>query len=409
MIRTAALLLALLGSAAALAAPVASGAPADAKRDELNDLRGRLDALKRDLAKSEESKASAADQLRDIESAISDANRRLRELTTQRGAVQDEIAALDTQSKEISARSAAQQQMLGRLLRHQFAHGEADALRLLLAGEDPNQNARDRHFLTLLSQTRAEIIGKLREAQVEKQRLAETAKERQVELEKIEAKQKEQRESLVAQQKQRQAVLAKISDRIRGQRKELGALKRDEQRLSNLIAQLAKIASRPKKPKVQKPAPSGRNESPRLHNEKVPQPGSDGSDFAALKGRLRLPVKGEIANRFGTPRAEGGATWKGLFIRAGEGSEVRAVAAGRVVFSDWLRGFGNLLIVDHDDGYLSVYGNNQSLYRQPGDAVKAGEAIAAAGNSGGNAESGLYFELRFQGQAFDPLKWVSLR
>jgi len=409
VIRTAALLLALLGSAAALAAPVASGAPADAKRDELNDLRGRLDALKRDLAKSEESKASAADQLRDIESAISDANRRLRELTTQRGAVQDEIAALDTQSKEISARSAAQQQMLGRLLRHQFAHGEADALRLLLAGEDPNQNARDRHFLTLLSQTRAEIIGKLREAQVEKQRLAETAKERQVELEKIEAKQKEQRESLVAQQKQRQAVLAKISDRIRGQRKELGALKRDEQRLSNLIAQLAKIASRPKKPKVQKPAPSGRNESPRLHNEKVPQPGSDGSDFAALKGRLRLPVKGEIANRFGTPRAEGGATWKGLFIRAGEGSEVRAVAAGRVVFSDWLRGFGNLLIVDHDDGYLSVYGNNQSLYRQPGDAVKAGEAIAAAGNSGGNAESGLYFELRFQGQAFDPLKWVSLR
>lgn len=403
MIRTAALLLALLGSAAALAAP------ADAKRDELNDLRGRLDALKRDLAKSEESKASAADQLRDIESAISDANRRLRELTTQRSTVQEEIAALDAQSKEISARSAAQQQMLGRLLRHQFAHGEADALRLLLAGEDPNQNARDRHFLTLLSQTRAEIIGTLRDAQVEKQRLAEAAKERQVELEKIEAKQKEQRESLVAQQKQRQVVLAKISDRIRGQRKELGALKRDEQRLSNLIAQLAKIASRPKKPKVQKPTPAGRIESPRLHNEKVPQPGSDGSDFAALKGRLRLPVKGEIANRFGTPRAEGGATWKGLFIRAGEGSEVRAVAAGRVVFSDWLRGFGNLLIVDHDDGYLSVYGNNQSLYRQPGDAVRAGEAIAAAGNSGGNAESGLYFELRFQGQAFDPLKWVSLR
>ncbi|MRR52079.1 MAG: peptidase M23, partial [Rhodocyclaceae bacterium] len=323
--------------------------------------------------------------------------------------VQDEIAALDAQSKEISARSAAQQQMLGRLLRHQFARGEADALRLLLAGEDPNQNARDRHFLTLLSQTRAEIIGKLREAQVEKQQLAVAAKERQFELEKIEARQKEQREGLVAQQKQRQAMLVKIADRIRGQRKELGALKRDEQRLTNLIAQLAKIASRPKKAKAQRPASNGRSEPPRLHNEHVPQPGGDGSDFAALKGRLRLPVKGDIANRFGTPRAEGGATWKGLFIRAGEGSEVRTVASGRVVFSDWLRGFGNLLIVDHDDGYLSVYGNNQSLYRQPGDTVKAGEAIAAAGNSGGNAESGLYFELRFQGQAFDPLKWVSLR
>jgi len=128
--------------------------------------------------------------------------------------------------------------------------------------------------------------------------------------------------------------------------------------------------------------------------------------FASQRGKLILPVKGTLAGRFGAPRPEGG-TWKGLFIRAGEGGEVRAVAAGRVVFADWLRGFGNLLIIDHDDGFLSVYGNNQSLLRQPGDETRGGEVVATVGNSGGNPESGLYFELRHRGQVFDPMKWVA--
>ncbi|HWV17945.1 MAG TPA: peptidoglycan DD-metalloendopeptidase family protein, partial [Rhodocyclaceae bacterium] len=131
-------------------------------------------------------------------------------------------------------------------------------------------------------------------------------------------------------------------------------------------------------------------------------------DFAGLRGKLRLPVRGEVANRFGAQRAEG-TSWKGLFVRAAEGAEVKSVAAGQVVFADWLRGFGNLLIIDHGDGFLTVYGNNESLFRQAGDKVKGGEAVASVGNSGGNPESGLYFELRHQGQALDPLKWVSLR
>ena len=98
-----------------------------------------------------------------------------------------------------------------------------------------------------------------------------------------------------------------------------------------------------------------------------------------------------------------------MFIRADSGAEVKAIAPGRIVFADWLRGFGNLAIVDHGDGYLSVYGNNESLYKAVGQPVKAGETIASVGNSGGNLETGLYFELRHLGQPVDPLKWVSLR
>jgi septal ring factor EnvC (AmiA/AmiB activator) len=128
--------------------------------------------------------------------------------------------------------------------------------------------------------------------------------------------------------------------------------------------------------------------------------------FAALRGKLRLPARGELSNRFGTPREDGGTTWKGLFIRAPQGEEVKAVAPGKVVFSDWMRGFGNLLIVDHGGDYLSIYGNNETLFKQAGENVASGDVLGRVGNSGGNPETGLYFELRHLGKPFDPLSWV---
>ena len=131
---------------------------------------------------------------------------------------------------------------------------------------------------------------------------------------------------------------------------------------------------------------------------------ADGA-FASLRGRMGAPIAGRIAARFGAKRGDG-PTWKGMFIKAAEGSEVHAVAGGRVVFANWMRGFGNLIIVDHGNEYLSIYGNNQTLLKHAGDTVKAGDPIASAGNTGGNEESGLYFELRHLGKAFDPAGWI---
>jgi septal ring factor EnvC (AmiA/AmiB activator) len=154
------------------------------------------------------------------------------------------------------------------------------------------------------------------------------------------------------------------------------------------------------------PAPAP---APLARNELTPEADSAyGKPFESLRGQLRLPVRGDVMARFGSKRGDG-PSWKGLFIRTPEGSEVKAVAAGRVVFSDWLRGFGNLIIVDHGNQYMTIYGNNQALLKRPGDAVKAGDVIASAGNSGGNEQSGLYFEIRHQGRAFDPLGWVTTR
>jgi septal ring factor EnvC (AmiA/AmiB activator) len=121
---------------------------------------------------------------------------------------------------------------------------------------------------------------------------------------------------------------------------------------------------------------------------------------------MPMPVRGELAARFGTPRQDGGTTWKGWFIRCAAGAEVRAVAAGRVVYADWLRGFGNLLIVDHGDGLMTLYGNNEALLATVGETVGAGDPVAQAGGAVGGSDAGVYFEVRHQGKAVDPATWI---
>ena len=181
---------------------------------------------------------------------------------------------------------------------------------------------------------------------------------------------------------------------MRQQRQEVTRLQRNENRLANLVTKIARMLAQPKT-------------STLFRNDNLPDNRFDGKAFAELQGKLTLPVKGEITNKFGANRPDSTVAWKGLFIRTASGQEVKAVAAGRVVFADWLRGFGNLLIVDHGNAYMSLYGNNETLYKQVGDELRGGDTVAAVGNSGGNAESGLYFELRHESKPLDPLKWLA--
>jgi septal ring factor EnvC (AmiA/AmiB activator) len=391
---------------------LAGGRP-DAKRIELKErqeeLRVRLEKLRSDLAKTEGARGEAADALRDTESAISEANRGLRELAARRSAAQADLASLEAQSLRLDRQIQRQQGDLSRLLYHQYLAGDNDALQLWLGGQDPNAVARDSHFLTLLAQAKAGLIVELRNSQDEKQKLLASQRDKAAELADIEQHQQEQRAALQTQQKQRQAVLGQIGSKVKAQRHEIEALRRNDQRLSKLIDDLAKIVAKPQRRKT-----SHRATTPDQPGKLPPKgdgldPAAIDSEFARLRGHLPPPVRGEIANRYGTPRAEGGTLWKGIFIRSSEGDDVHAVAGGQVVYADWLRGFGNLLIIDHGDGFLSIYGNNQSLLRQAGDAVRGGDSVATVGNSGGNQESGLYFELRHQGRPFDPARWVSRR
>lgn len=204
-------------------------------------------------------------------------------------------------------------------------------------------------------------------------------------------------------------ALALAKARAEAERARLAQLKaKPGLKLPPLPPAPAPVAEEPKlaeqKPAEVKPEPAAKPAPPAAADIALAPAAPEGA-FASLRGELRAPVAGKIAAKFGAKRGDG-PSWKGVFIRAGEGSDVHAVAAGRVVFAEWLRGFGNLIIVDHGGQYMSIYGNNQSLLKRAGDIVKAGDTIASAGNSGGNEESGLYFELRHQGRAFDPAGWV---
>lgn len=423
------------------------------KQADLGELRSRIEGLRKDLNASEESKADAGDRLRESERQISRLQRELHDLGEQRGRLQKQLQNLEQQSKELTSTLGQQQSQLEKLLYKQYLRGTPDSLQLLLNGDDPNQMARDLHYLSAIALTRTELMGEISATLDKKKALAADAKERANELKDVEAQQQERHGDLQKQREDRKALYAQVSDKVNAQRKEIGNLQQNEKRLTDLIDRLSKILAaqaaqaaqaaraaevaraaeaarlaeaarhkekekerektrpRPSDDEKETPRPPPVSEPPRakpVEAENRYEPAASDGSFARQKGNLRLPVRGTVAGRFGSPR-DGGGTWRGLFIKAGVGSDVKAVANGRVVFAEWMRGFGNLLIVDHGDSYLSIYGNNDSLLKQVGQAVKGGETLATVGNSGGNPDSGLYFEIRHQGQPIDPMKWASLK
>lgn len=385
------LLIALAPYCGGIAAAPATAPP----KEELTQLRNRIEALQKRLATAEGARTEATDALRESEHAISESNRTLRELAGNRQKIQHQLTDLQQQGRRTGDDVQEQQRMLARQFYQQYVGGQPDALKLLLNREDSNQIARDLHYLTYLTRMRAELIRGLRSSLERLDSLAQETRRQNAELAAVQAEQQAQRDRLERETRARRDVLLKVSRQVESQRREISTLKRDEQRLTRLVEQLGQVIAR--------------SRAGILRNERVPDASTDGSAFAELKGKLSLPVRGELRGRFGSPRADGGLSWKGVFIAAQASQEVRAVAAGRVVFADWLRGFGNLLIIDHGGGYMSLYANNESLFKQVGQPARGGEAVAAVGNSGGNTDYGLYFELRHQGRAFDPLSWVNLK
>jgi murein hydrolase activator len=389
---------------AVIPASAASNA-GDAKR-ELEQLRSRIEAMQKRLAGAEASHHEITDALRESERAISEANRKLEALAEQAREASKRIAELRVDSNKHSASLRAQQASLARMLFEQHVGGgRAEPLRALLNGDNPNQAARLLHYLTYVSRARANSIRDLRAGLSRLQELAIDAQAKGLELASIVSTQTTQKQRLEREKHIHAGTLKRVAHEIQKQRLDIGVLKRNESRLTHLIKQLARIIARTplRAPVVRRPV------GPRQQNERVPEPTSFTGTFAQLRGRLALPVRGKLVNRFGGQRSNGGMTWKGLFMTASSGEPVKSVASGRVVYADWLRGFGNLMILNHGEGYMSLYGHNETLYKRVGEEVAAGDTIAAVGKSGGNGESGLYFELRHRGHPFDPLEWIMTR
>ena len=383
------------GAASALLCFVLAATPAVCgEREQLEALRARIEKLRVGITESEGARDEVRDQLRDSERAISATNRELRALAAKRNTLQTQSRSLAERRRLAESELGARRESLGRLLLRRYLYGDEGYLRLALSGRDPTQTARELHYYGYLSAAQARMIERLRGLLIQTRDLERELDQKRAELAAVESDQRARRNDLAKERAAKRAVLTRVSSRLRDQRREVRGLERDEARLARLVREIAKMLAA---------APGA------LRNNALPEAGAPERRFASLKGTLRLPARGEVANRFGSARPGGGPMWKGLFIRAPAGAEVRAVAGGRVVFADWLRGFGNLLILDHGDAYLTIYGNNESLLRQVGDVVRTGEVIATTGNSGGSQNSGIYFELRHEGTPFDPLRWVSLR
>jgi len=364
------------------------------QQDELDNLRKRITNLQQELEKTSESKSEAADTLRESERAISDSNRKLADLAQQQRTAGHTLVQLQQQARQLERDMRGQQALLGKMLYQQYLGGKQEYLRLLLNNHDPNQVAREMQYYEYIAHSRAAWLKTLRNNLAQLNMVTTQTRQKSAEIAALQEEQRSQKQTLEKDKRTHQQVLVKIAHQLKQQRREIGRLQRDENRLAQLVEKLSRMLAQPKGKGM-------------FSNNNLPDDRFDGSPFEQLRGRLTLPVKGEVSNKFGNARPDSTVLWKGLFLRAAANQPVKAVAAGRVVFADWLRGFGNLLIIDHGKGYMSLYGNNETLYKQVGDVLRGGDTIAAVGNSGGNEDSGLYFELRHEGKPLDPMKWIT--
>ena len=364
---------------------------ANSNKEGLGQLRDRIEILTKDLSDKEKSKLGFSNSLHESEQAIEGINQELVNLKEKKHEVEDKLNQLQIDLDATQNKILDQQTHLEKLFYQQYISGEHEYLKLLLAQKNPNQISRELYYYGYISRARTEDINIYRSDLKELQTIFDEANKKTKEIISIQTKQAEKKETLEKEEIKYKKLLAGISKEVTKGRNEILKLKDDEKRLSVLVTKIINAKKR----------------SLKKDKENLPDASLNKKGFKRKKGKLNLPVDGKIVNSFGSQK-KGGVTWRGLFISAPVGIDVIAIADGKVVYANWIRGFGNVLIVDHGGDYMSLYGNNEILTKKVDETVRGGDIIAAVGNSDRNLESGLYFELSHEGEPFDPLKWIKL-
>jgi len=356
-------------------------AAADKNEAELKQVQSKILQLKESQQDAKKSQQAEQKTLANIEKSLGIVVRRLRKLARDTDAANRTLSDLQAQKQKLSTGLAQQQTSLAVQLRAAYGIGEQEPIKLLLNQQNPAEISRTLTYYNYLNRARAEKIIQFRQTLVQISALNDLIEEKKMNLANLAAQAKEDRASFAEQSSDRKAALLALSGEIEARDQQMISLRKNEKDLQDLLQSLqATLADVPNKLNSQGP-------------------------FTSNKGKLPWPVQGSFVARFGQKRASGDSAWRGTLIGATEGKEVRAIAHGRVAFADWLKGFGLLLILDHGDGYMSLYGYNQSLFKVTGDWVQDGEVISSVGNSGGQSSTGLYFEIRKQGQPVDPASW----
>lgn len=437
--------LACLISTAPVPAVAASSDKTESTKGDLEQVKEKIQQLANALKASRVAKQDAHEALKASETAISSSRKKLHDIQEAQLENRSKLQDLQKQMSLLQRQVNQQRQSLSQQLNQQYRHGNNGPLQMLLQQQDPANTSRNLAYLGYLTAAHQQQIQTLQNNQEAIDRVRAATTEQLHETERLASQYSETTQKLEGEKSRRTEVLNELSKQIETQEQQMSRLKKDEEALSQLFQRLlaeakkreqeaiakakrekevaakkaAELARKKKtggrtsdrapQTNVDESEPANQNSTVVAKNETLPEYSAIKENFAQLRGRLRLPVRGDVINRFGTARKDTGVSWKGIFIRAQEGGEVKSVAGGQVVFADWMRGFGNLIVIDHGNGYMSLYGNNEALYKGAGQSVKSGDTIAAVGNSGGNAENGVYYELRRNSIPFDPLQWSSVR
>lgn len=359
-----------------------AAAPADAVQAEqdLIELRDRLQRLERDLGQQADRRDHAQRDLRAAERAEATIRSRLKEIDAERTAARERSAVLQRRADDTRAELAVHVAGLERELRRAYIVGRDDWLRAVLSQRDPVRIGRQLVYSGYLARERSAVADAVRAdlASLDATRAALDQEDRR--LQDIASRERERLAELETTRKDRSAALVRINAAIKKGSRQAERLRAEAKTLQALVDELTRALAA--------------------------LPIGDADPFGTTRGRLDWPAAGRVARRFGQSKADGQMRWNGVLLAADPGVEVRAVHHGRVVYADWLQGMGMLVILEHGDGYLSLYGHNQDIVAETGEWVAAGDVIAHIGDSGGQTIPGLYFEIRKDGQPIDPAGWI---
>jgi septal ring factor EnvC (AmiA/AmiB activator) len=352
-----------------------------AKRAELQQLRERIAELQQQLQKVRNRRDELREELRKSEQRIANLSRNITLLGRELDERRQRRDTLRGEERELQRSVAEQRGYLSDQVRATYAMGRQEYLKILLNQESPATVGRVVTYYDYLNKARSERINHLSDTinKLEKVRLEVEAEAKRIR--ELRDRQQQEKHALETSRGEREAVVVKLEKEIGSQDQRLATMLRDEDALKKLLNTLADAL------------------------EDIPAEAGNRKPFPSLKGKLHWPAGGPLLVSYGSPRKVGNLRWMGVMIGANQGEVVKAISHGRVAFADWLRGYGMVIILDHGDGYMSLYGHNQSLYKETGDWVEAGETIATVGDSGGAERSGLYFEIRKNGKPTDPVRW----
>ncbi len=374
------LLAILLGLVVAATSTDFAAAAGSDQQAELKALRARIESVRKEVTADLARRDALSTRLREAELAVQATRQRLEDLRRRRIASESRLRELRNERSRTEQQIAAERSALAAQVRVAYMNGREERLKLLLSQQDPATLGRMMVYYSYFGTARAEQIASIRDHLAHLDLIAASTEEETLRLRRLESEQADQLQALSGARTERSRALASLEQQISSRNVQLARLERQAKDLEDLIERLQQAMA----------------DFPVL----AEQP------FAKARGRLPWPVKGKLLARFGQPRADGALRWQGVLIGTERGTQVRAPFYGRVAYADWLPGLGLLLIIDHGDGYLSLYGHNEVLYKAVGDRVLPGDVIAAVGDSGGSARSGLYVEIRKGRQALDPLAWL---